>query len=51
LRRASKGRIVDLGGGKFEYQLNSNGVGGSDKPHGTPSHQTPPSLSPRVRHR
>ncbi len=26
--------IVDLGGGQFEYQLNSNGVGGSE-PHGT----------------
>ena len=25
--------VVDLGGGKFEYQLNSNGVGGSE-PHG-----------------
>ena len=26
--------VVDLGGGKFEYQLNSNNVGGSE-PHGT----------------
>ena len=26
--------IVDLGNGQFEYQLNSNGVGGSE-PHGT----------------
>jgi len=26
--------VVDLGGGKFEYQLNSNNVGGTE-PHGT----------------
>lgn len=26
--------VVDLGGGRFEYQLNSNGIGGSE-PHGT----------------
>ncbi len=26
--------VVDLGGGKFEYQLNSNNIGGSE-PHGT----------------
>ena len=26
--------VVDLGGGKFEYQLNANNVGGSE-PHGT----------------
>lgn len=26
--------IVDLGGGNFEYQLNSNGIGGTE-PHGT----------------
>jgi hypothetical protein len=30
---ASK-QIVDLGGGKFEYQLNSNNIGGTE-PHGT----------------
>jgi hypothetical protein len=26
--------VVDLGGGNFEYQLNSTGIGGTE-PHGT----------------